>query len=295
METCVEKIRWVGAKAKELKCDAVIDGGDFFDIKSPHRNSHKLVQEAIKAHKDYPCPVYVCVGNHDCKYGDYAYLPEQPLGVLYESGVFQKLYDEHELRIGDVRVVGVPYHGTKYDHERFKIRKGEESHLVVVAHVLASQRGGSMFDAEEILSYDDFNKLCPDADAACFGHWHMDQGVVKSGNTHMVNTGSLTRGSLSQDNLERIPCVILLEFDNGKVRWERHNLPVKAASEVFDVDRKDQELLKVSAMETFVESISKTIRQEDRAGFREIIARTPNITDATRERAIHYLEQVGLK
>jgi len=293
METLSEKIRWVGEKARELKCDAVIDGGDFFDIKSPLRNSHRLVQEAIKAHKDYPCPVYCCVGNHDCKFGDYAYLPEQPLGVLFESGVFRRLYDDFEYVKDGVRVVGIPYHGTKYDHSRFQIQKGEENHLVVVAHVLASRKGGSMFEAEDIISYKQFNELCPDADVACFGHWHMDQGIEEHEGTQFINVGSLSRGSLSQDNLSRKPCVVLMEFEAGEVRIERFDLPVGAPEDAFDMERKEEEVLKTNAMETFVESISASLKQTEKTSFRDAIRNIPDLSDSVRERAIQYLESVG--
>ena len=159
-EAIMDKLRQVGGIAKEIGAEAVIDGGDFFDIKSPSRNSHDLIREVAELHADYPCPVYANVGNHDCVYGDYTYLPQQPLGVLFATGVFKRLYDSHEAVFADggvkVRLAGIPYHGTTYDLDRFKnITKGDEDYLVVTAHVLASAKGGSMFENEDIIKYDD--------------------------------------------------------------------------------------------------------------------------------------------
>ena len=98
-----------------------------------------MIQRAIMAHTHYPCRVYANVGNHDCVYGDYTYLPQQSLGVLFASKVFHRLYDEHEAVFSipgptrasppalKVRVVGVPYHGGKYDLTRLaNIKKGDE-------------------------------------------------------------------------------------------------------------------------------------------------------------------------
>jgi DNA repair protein SbcD/Mre11 len=295
METLVNKIEWVGELARKLNVDAVIDGGDFFDIKSPSRNSHRLVQEAIKAHKNYPCPVYCNVGNHDCKYGDYAFLPEQPLGVLYEANVFRPLYDNHEALFTTptetVRVVGVPYHGVRYDHERFRIAKGTETHLVVAAHVLASRNGGTMFDAEDVISYPEFVELCPEAAFACFGHWHMDQGIEEHGGVTFVNVGSLSRGSLSQDNLERNPAVVLMEFDGESARYTRYNLPVRPATEVFAIEAKEAIAEKESVMESFMSTIASSISHSQGMSLRDRIGSLSGVLPEVRERAQMYLEQ----
>ena len=87
-EAIINKLRQVGEIARKVDASAVLDGGDFFDIKSPSRNSHDLIREVAEVHQDYPCPTYANVGNHDCVYGDYTYLPQQPLGVLFSTGVF---------------------------------------------------------------------------------------------------------------------------------------------------------------------------------------------------------------
>lgn len=179
-DTVLRKLTAVGEIARNAGAHAVIDGGDFFDLKAPGRNSHALIQRVMAVHRDYPCPVYANVGNHDCVYGDYSYLHQQPLGVLYESGTFRRLYDEHDAVFTlpgptrtsrpalKVRVVGVPYHGTKYDLDRLaRIKKGDEDYLVVVGHLLASPTQSTMFDAEDVIRYDTLDNY-PDIDGWCF-------------------------------------------------------------------------------------------------------------------------------
>ena len=172
-ETVFNKLVQTKIVAEKLGAQGVLDGGDFFHVKSPGRNSHSLIRRVAELHKSFPCPVYCTPGNHDCVYGDYTYLHQQPLGVLYAAGVFKPLYDEHEAVFIDpasgvkVRVVGVPYHGTQYEMSRFfNITKGDEDYLVVVAHVLASVKGGTMFEGEDIISYHDLMGV--PADAFCF-------------------------------------------------------------------------------------------------------------------------------
>lgn len=242
VDDVVEKLRWVGRKAKDIEADAVIDGGDFFDVKSPSKNSHALVQRAFQAHEDYPCPVYGLVGNHDVKYGKYEYLPEQPLGVLFSSGLFREFGGRKEEVFQKdgikVRLVGVPYHGTEYDFSALsEIERYDEDYLIVACHLLARKGStGTMFEGEDIVGYDFLNSISQ-VDCWCFGHWHKDQGVTQLDNgAYVVNTGSLTRGSLHLDDLDRIPCAVEILFDKDGVHVERHDVPVRSARDAFKVE-----------------------------------------------------------
>ena len=299
-EAIMGKLRQVGEIAEKIDAKAVIDGGDFFDIKSPSRNSHDLIREVAELHESYPCPVYANVGNHDCVYGDYEYLPQQPLGVLFATGVFKRLYDEHDVTFEDagvtVRVVGIPYHGTTYDMDRFKsIKKGTEDHLVVAAHVLASKKGGSMFENEDIVKYDDLLKMNPDVDVWLFGHWHKDQGVYEKGGKHIVNVGSLSRGALVQDDMDRKPCAIELRFGGScptdtPIEIIRHDLEIPDATEIFDVQGRERQEMRESVMEDFVSSLKQSLVSEgDDNTLQSVVAKT-DIPDSVRERALRYLE-----
>ncbi len=294
--TVLDKLRQVGEIARKVRADAVIDGGDFFHVKSPSRNSHELIRRTAEAHAAYPCPVYANVGNHDCVYGDYAYLEQQPLGVLFATGVFRRLYDEHEcvfVRDGyKVRVVGVPYHGTQYDLDRFRrIRKGDEDILVCVAHVLASAKGGSMFEGEDIIAYDALAAFEPDV--FCFGHWHKDQGVEVVGGKTIVNIGSLTRGSLSQDESERRPAAAVLSFAPGQSpQVQVVRLRAAPAAEVFDIAGKARAEARASTVDTFAESVRARLASE-RGRDVKIIVGGLDVPDRVRERVLLYLERAG--
>jgi len=297
-EAILGKLRQVGEIASEIKARAVIDGGDFFDIKSPSRTSHDLIREVAELHEAYPCPVYANVGNHDCVYGDYTYLPQQPLGVLFATGVFNRLYDEHEVTFKadfngkrDVRVVGIPYHGTTYDMKRFEnIEKGDEAYLVVAVHCLASEKGGSMFENEDIVKYNDLISLNPDVDVWLFGHWHKDQGVWEKKGRYIVNTGSMSRGALIQDDMDRKPCAIELDFSPEGIEITRHDLKIPESVEVFDVRGREQAEMRESVMEDFVSNLKNSLVDGgDQNSLQAVVAQS-DISDDVRERALHYLE-----
>jgi DNA repair exonuclease SbcCD nuclease subunit len=287
--------------ARRCKAVAVLDGGDFFHIKSPTRNSHALVSRAINHHADYPCPVYCTPGNHDSVYGDYAFLPQQPLGVLFSSGAYQRLYDEHEAifeeKVGDrvikVRVVGIPYHGTTYDMERFRgLERGDEDYLICVAHVLASCRGGKMFEGEDIVKYEDLLGTAPDV--YLFGHWHKDQGIEEledeRGSKFFVNIGSLTRGSLSQDEVERKPAMALISCTKDGITIDAHRLKVDPPSEVFDMEGRARQVKRQVEMDSFVTKIRDSLLPVDGETLQSSIE-SMDVPSEVREKALAYLEQ----
>ena len=297
-EDVARKLRWIGEKAGEIKADAVIDGGDYFDVKSPVKNSHGLVRLSCEIHSEYPCPTYALVGNHDVKYGNIDYLPEQPLGVMFSSGVFKQFGDDEEIILeGDgvkVRVVGVPYHGVEYDFDRIaNISKKDEDYLIVACHLLARKgKTGSMFEGEDIIGYDFLNKNT-EVKAWMFGHWHKDQGISKLKNgAVVVNVGSLTRGSLHLDDLDRKPCIVEIEATKKGLNFKRHNVPVRPASVAFKIDDAKRENEDVDRMEEIVEKM-KSVVTEGWAG-KSLIdkVREMKISNEVKEQAILYLETV---
>ena len=326
-ETVFAKLEQNKQVARKAKATAVIDGGDFFHVKSPSRNTHELVRRVAEHHATYPCPVYCTPGNHDSVYGDYAFLGQQPLGVLFSTGVFQRLYDEYEVFFGPadatsgevraypfnrntgwtngnpfllrdvyqgdtpiVRVVGIPYHGTTYDMERFRsIKKGEEDYLVCVAHVLASAKGGTMFEAEDVIKYADLVDLDPDV--WCFGHWHKDQGAEVIRDKWFVNVGSLTRGALTQDDMERKPATVMFSFTREKLQVQILRLRVSPAEEVFDIAAKTRAEARSMTMDAFVASVRETLIAKRGQTLEEDVETLEGVPAKVRERAISYLEK----
>jgi len=299
-DTVMEKITQVGQLARQYECDAVIDGGDFFDDKTPIRTTHRLVSRVARVHQGYPCPVFANVGNHDVRLAQLSNLHENPLEVLFATGVFFRLYDEHECVIEKdgvkVRVVGVPYHGPRYDLERFQaIERGDEDYLLCNAHVLASPQGGEMFKGEDILRYADLPKLNPGIDCWMFGHWHKNQGITEiADGKWVVNTGSLTRGALTEDNVEREPGVVVMGF------WPRdRNMPptlefvkinVRPAKEVFDMEKRVREEVRAMTVDAFVESVKEELQTSSDKPFPEIIDGM-DLPARVKERAVEYIDK----
>ena len=104
-----EILEWQGQQAKKLNTNAVIRAGDLFHNKIPSRTSMDTLATLAGIHRGYHCETISVGGNHDMSYNDLNTIYQQPLGVLYKSGVIgfvNKIYESGDFK---VRVVGVDY------------------------------------------------------------------------------------------------------------------------------------------------------------------------------------------
>jgi len=191
-----------------------------------------------------------------------------------------------------VRVVGVPYHGNTYDMERFaSIKKGDEDWLVCVAHVLASEQGGTMFENEDIIPYAELANYAPDL--FLLGHWHKDQGVVDVDGTKIVNIGSMTRGSIAQDDVERRPAIALLTFTKTEIKVQVARLRVRPSEEVFDIESHIRAEARASTMDAFVSSVRETLVDTEGESLEDIV-KGASVPEQVQERTLYYLEMADL-
>ena len=302
VETVARKTIECGEIARRYQCLAVLDGGDLFDDKLPVRTPHRLVSRVARIHAAYPCDTYGNVGNHDVRLGKLDNLPENPLETLFASGAIKRLYDEHEAVFSadgvKVRVVGIPYHGPRYELDRFRnIERGDEDWLVCCAHVLASPQGGEMFKNEDIVKYGDLETLAPSVDVFCFGHWHKNQGITQLNERQwIVNVGSLTRGALTEDNVEREPGVVVMGFwprdRGGPPTLEFVKIGIEPGPEVFDLEKRVKAEARAMTVDAFVESVKQELQSSSDEPFVEIIEAL-DIPDEVRERALEYIEKAA--
>lgn len=153
-----------------------------------------------------------------------------------------------------------------------------------------------MFAGEDIIKYQDLLELNPEVDAWIFGHWHKNQGVVEiAPGKWVVNIGSLTRGSLSEDNVDRIPQVAVLTFTD-KVEIETRDLKVKPAKEVFDLDKRDREEARTMTIDAFVqnvqESLARTANKED---LTEVVKGMDEVPAKVRDKTLFFMEKAAEK
>ena len=281
------KLRWQGGMAAEFGATAVIRGGDFFHVKAAQRTSMATLIDVMSIHGGYPCPTYAVVGNHDMVYNDLSTLSRQPLGVLFESKLIERLTEKiFESGTMSVRVVGVDYSPsmTAETLTGLVASKGH-TYTVAVVHALAEMappnRTQSFF-SEEILDYRDLVfPGCPDV--YVFGHYHKDQSVCEHLGVHFVNLGAVARGALTLDNLERKPKVALMKFGGSGISIEEHVIPHEDSDRVFDLERKQTTETSHQSMEMFLDKLRSNAAMVGGADIRQRIVRFMSSDDFSSE------------
>lgn len=287
-------LKQIGDLAREHEAAAVLDGGDYFHVKAPTKNSHRLVAKSAWIQSGYPCPTFSIEGNHDIKHNNLETIDEQPLGVLFESGVFRQLRDEtFEADGTKVRVVGCPYDATRTLADLRAIQKRDGEHLVAIVHALAGERPPDHveeFFGEPVFRYEDLvTENGPDIWA--FGHWHKDQGIVHIQGKSFVNLGAVSRGALVKENLTRIPKIALLEFGaGGRINVEAIELDVEPASEVFDLEKKERRDQESKNIEQFVDRMKADLEVSRDAPIEDTIGQL-GFADEIGALAVEYLRR----
>lgn len=296
----LDSLKQVRQLAVDHGATAVLDGGDFFHFKSPMKNPHGLVREVIDHHRGYPCPVFTVEGNHDQSNQSLTTIPSQPLGVVLAAGAFQLLREEVFMADGlQVRVVGLPYIPDR-SRESIQVRKKPgDTHLILVVHALAGENPPSSvedFFGEPVFKYDEFAQVIDGPDLVFLGHWHKDQGVVTldtpSGQCTFVNTGSLSRGALIRENLERIPKAAVIEVTHSGVVVTQIPLSVAPAVDVFDIDRKEQRDQERDNIEAFVQKLRIDLTSES-TDLVDSVRKLGGFDTKVVQEAVRYLEEVG--
>lgn len=286
----------IGKLAETHRVHAVLDGGDYFHVKSAARNSHAMVARTADVHRAYPCPTWTIEGNHDLVYNDLDSIDRQPLGVLYASGVFKALREEVVESDGlRVRVVGIPYSPKlSLDTVRAVRKQPGDTHLILLLHALAAQKPPASLEEifnEVVLKYEDL--ITDDGpDCIAFGHWHRDQGCVQIGRVTFVNPGAVSRGALIKENLDRAPKVVLIEVTELGVQTTELPLQVAPAADMFDLQRKKHHEDVRKDIDNFVE-VLRSNASADTSNAIEDQVKSLDFADDVRDLALEYLERAS--
>ena len=255
MESILNKIEQARDICIERDIDVALCGGDIFHIKTPTKNSHYLVSRTIDILKSFPCPVYSIYGNHDLRQDNITTLPKQPFYTLVKSGGLTYLHDEM-FDNGNVRIFGMDYCSFPTEEEFNRDNKGEKVQICV-AHVNASSKFSDLF-GEKVYRYQDLQHTSPDI--FVFGHYHPDQGIEVHNEKHFINVGSLSRGSLKKDELDRIPNIGYIEIaDDYSITCEKIPLNVLMADKIFDLEMKNKEEKEQEEIEKFITEMKEKI------------------------------------
>ena len=298
-ETMLGKIDQMRIACSKLQADAALITGDLYNLKNPSKNSHRLNQELIQAFRKFPCPIYMIPGNHDLTGNNLESLQEQPLGVLYADGTLVNLTHEILKKNGHkVSLVGIPYIDN-FDISTIHIPDKDDSIIqICLMHVYAGPKGTMLFK-NRIYGYDELSVLDPDI--FILGHYHIDQGIQELGGKHFINIGSMSRGVLSEEDVNHQPQLgfikISIDGDKKVTRTiQSIKLKIKPVEEVFDMKKWEEAKEESKEIEQFVTKLLDDTKAVQEAGSDfNVVLNTMDITKAVRDKVLHFIHEASAK
>jgi DNA repair exonuclease SbcCD nuclease subunit len=216
--------------------------GDIFHSKIPRNTSHVTVARLIEVLKSMP-DVLVVPGNHDYANANVAELVRSPLRVVEQAGAVTLIGVGGESARGldldaEWSIVGIREEEPVEAFRQFTT--GVNRRLIVAAHSPIFPTGQNppypFFPMEEVAAQ------CDDSvEIVAYGHIHDEHGRHLVDGTEFFNFGSISRGSLFEENPKRRPAVALVDLSLGSTlggrRIERIELTsAKPWDEVFRVE-----------------------------------------------------------
>lgn len=249
---------------KDKGVDFVLHGGDLFDRPDV---SVSIVSKFSKILKEIKVPVYIISGNHDVYGHNPLTINRTMMGLLNELDILNiinpgeiKILEKNNIKI---QLTGQPY---IYDIDSITNRKyyivdKVEKDIDYSIHIVH----GMLLDRPFIkgIPYtliDDIKDT--KADITLSGHYHSGFKKTEIDGKYFINPGSMVRISNSLREIDRIPKVVLMEFDDD---IDISFLELKTAKKgelVLDRDEIEKNIFKRERMYEFKQSVDSAINFE---------------------------------
>jgi len=193
LKDCLSKIDEVQSIAERHDAH-IVQTGDIFDSPSISYGVFGKFVESLRL------PWFAIAGNHDIFAHNLSTLDRSPIGVLYKT---KKVKPVEELGL-----LGVSFDYTvDLDLHEYKPQFGSGTKVLVVHGMLLEHK--PVFDKYTLI--DEVCKITT-ADVIISGHYHLPFEVIKHGKL-FINPGALMRMSATEEEIQRIPHVVLLNTE----------------------------------------------------------------------------------
>lgn len=215
LKSILSKIEEISFIANSENVNYVLFGGDFFTRPSPSYEVTISLTQVLK--KFNSRPIIGILGNHDIEGRNPETYNKKAVKMLEEAKVLKILKDGETFPQFDeeIEIIGLNYRdGIDYNIEFHKIKKRDRGKILIVivhAYLLPFKANFPHISIEEI------SKIS-EGDIFLIGHYHDGYGIREINGKIFVSPGSIARDSKTQ--FDRIPQIVLLKIDNGKVDIE---------------------------------------------------------------------------
>lgn len=305
----IDMLKWIADEAKRREVDAVVWAGDIFHFKQPSRTSHALVLrmlEVVRYYRRLKLDLCIVTGNHDISNDVLSSVHEkQPLGILYKGGA-RELVGWHPT----LPLFGVPWQQNWTTNETaawdafdgWRERRGERNKWVsghisspalAVTHAPIYPPGEAEKQLFELVPTQGENGLSAamgNDGSIYYGHIHEDHGIFEVEGVTYANMGAISRGALTEYNVER-SIKVALWSENG---FEEIPVPHKPAEEVLRIAEVMDERAEKISLDAFLTEVgSSTLDISSTSSVIDHIRGREDVPPRVKQKAIEILEEVG--
>jgi len=251
-QDCLAKLDEIITIAKTNKCEAILDGGDFFESEKPSYSVLDAVADRIEKGK---IPIYSLFGNHSMAYSHIENSNDTGLMHLQKrSKLFHSLLSDFppfpdEMQADGWEIKGIDY---KFDIENdLKEIYFDKGIFWKIAIIHALITPNKFFDNTSYIQCKDINT---NADLILCGHYH-HPFKKEINETTFLNIGCIGRVDITEAKIE--PSVLLL--DTEKRSYEIIKLKsAKKPNEIFDLKRYEELKGKKKDISEFLNALKDT-------------------------------------
>ncbi len=303
-------LHWIADEAKRLEVDAVVWAGDIFHHKQPSKTSHALVLrmiEVVRYYRKLGLDLCVVTGNHDISNDVLATVHEkQPLGVLYKAGA-RELIGWHP----KLPLFGVPWRSDwttsesssweafaewREEMDRWGNNEPDTRDISVslaTTHAPIYPPGEAekqLFELVPTSGEHGIAKAMSHVGYLYYGHIHEDHGIFEVEGTTFANMGAISRGSLTEYNVNRQIKVALWD-ESG---FTEIVVPHKPADEVLRVSEAAEEKADKLSLDRFLSEVgSSTLDISSTGSVITYINGREDVAPKVKKTAIEILEEVS--
>ncbi|KEO81053.1 metallophosphoesterase family protein [Tumebacillus flagellatus] len=284
------KFREVNEIAKREGVQAILHGGDLFDIPSP---SLAVCGDFVQIMGEAGVPTYGIAGNHDIFGHNPDTLPRTMLGFLDRIGIYRLIHPGQPLFLDHggvkIQVTGQHYH---YDLDRrdprldYCIDRVEADFGIHLVHGMLMDRafmeGVAHTRVDQILD--------TKADLTLCGHNHLGWPEVKHDGKIFYNPGGFVRLSNHPSDAARRPQVLILDFTSGRLEIKKIKLQsAPPGEECLDRSQNEEAAFAAQRLADFVQGIKAAgdYKVIDIGAIIDEIAGREGLPNHVREEAMH--------
>lgn len=300
-ETCFRKLDEIRSIAIKEKVECILCGGDWFHLKNWMRNPYSLTNALIDYTKSLPCKVYGIFGDHDVPDRNESSLHKQPLMTVCKATNL-KLIEKTTLVMFDIDgenkvwITGASKTDNYEGDQTNYIPKLDGMVNIAKEDVHIHLSHGDLWDKPPMYSpHTLYSQLTRSTvDFHFNGHVHDDLGEVRvNSKTLIINRGSLTRGNLTESNINRKVTVTLLDTTKRTLQYIelKSALP---ANKIFDLDKVEE----VKKAEADIMRLGELIRLESGnvelngpESIRQLVREAKSISEPVRTKIFDLLDR----